>query len=255
MTDQEIAHPNVILRGTVGSTVHGVHIEGTDDRDEMGVCIEPRRCVIGFKKFEQWVYRDQPQGVRSQPGDLDLTIFSLRKWARLALKGNPTVLLLLFLPPEHIHTQTPLGKQLMSLAPLFASKQAGRAFLGYMRQQRQRMEGRLGQRGVNRPELVERYGYDTKYAMHVIRLGLQGVEYLQTGSLSLPMSRLDRTMLLDVRGGGFDQSAIIKSAQQFEAQLEDLLTTSPLPDQPDTDMVEKFVIEAYESHWACHTHR
>lgn len=60
MTDskhQQIAEPNTILRGQVGSGLHGV-TTGADDRDEMGVCIEPRANVIGLDKFEQQ-YIDQ----------------------------------------------------------------------------------------------------------------------------------------------------------------------------------------------------
>ena len=49
---QSIAEPNTVLRGLVGSTVHGLVLSGTDDRDEMGVCVEPRRYVVGFGKFE-----------------------------------------------------------------------------------------------------------------------------------------------------------------------------------------------------------
>lgn len=93
-----IAEPNTVLRGLVGSSVHGLVLDGTDDRDEMGVCVEPRRYVLGFGKFEQWVYRSAAEregdaGARSCAGDLDLNMYSLRKWARLALQGNPTVLL------------------------------------------------------------------------------------------------------------------------------------------------------------------
>jgi hypothetical protein len=67
MTSQEIAEPNTILRCEVGSSVHGLAIEGTDDRDEMGICLEPPEYVIGLKHFEQWTYRTQPQGQRSDP--------------------------------------------------------------------------------------------------------------------------------------------------------------------------------------------
>ena len=35
----------MILRATVGSTAHGLHLAGTDDRDEMGICIEPPASV------------------------------------------------------------------------------------------------------------------------------------------------------------------------------------------------------------------
>jgi hypothetical protein len=37
---------NTILRVQVGSGLHGVTVAANDDRDEMGVCIEPADCVI-----------------------------------------------------------------------------------------------------------------------------------------------------------------------------------------------------------------
>ena len=126
-------------------------------------------------------------GARSQAGDLDLTIYSLRKWARLALQGNPTVLLLLYLPDEAIVIRTTAGDRLRGLASAFASKHAGKRFLGYLEAQLQRLVGERGQRDVNRFELVEEFGYDTKYAMHMLRLGHQGVEFLESGRLFLPM--------------------------------------------------------------------
>ena len=85
------------LRGVVGSTVHGLSNPGTDDRDEMGVYVEPPEYVAGLRPFEHGVFRTQPEGAPSGPGDLDLTIYGLRKSWRLALKGSPTVLLLLFI--------------------------------------------------------------------------------------------------------------------------------------------------------------
>jgi hypothetical protein len=66
---REIAGQNTILRGQVGSGLHGV-TTGADDRDEMGVCIEPPAYVIGNARFEQYQFRTQPEGVRSGPGDL-----------------------------------------------------------------------------------------------------------------------------------------------------------------------------------------
>src|SRR6185312_1710227 len=85
------------------------------------------------------------------PGDLDLTTYSLRKYARLAAAGNPTILLLLFIPREHLLVQTPLGEELQHLAPAFASQRAVAKFLGYMNNQRERLGGSRGQMRVNRP--------------------------------------------------------------------------------------------------------
>src|SRR5438876_8381532 len=118
---REIAERGCILRAVVGSTVHGLANPGTDDRDEMGVCIEPREYVLGLRPFEHWVFRTQPDGVPSGPADLDLTIHGLRKYCRLAMKGSPTVLLLLFIEGEHVMIRTPLGAELQALAPAFVS--------------------------------------------------------------------------------------------------------------------------------------
>lgn len=74
---QAIADTLTILRCQVGSGVHGTNIIGTDDRDEMGICLEPPDYVMGLNRFDQYVFRTQPEGVRSGHGDLDLTVYSL----------------------------------------------------------------------------------------------------------------------------------------------------------------------------------
>ena len=86
----------------------------------MAVFVEPPEYLLGLRlarrqgvrnpfRFEHWVERTQPEGARSGPGDLDLVAYSLRKYVRLALKGHPTVLLLLFVPAELTLVETELG--------------------------------------------------------------------------------------------------------------------------------------------------
>jgi len=58
----------------VGSTAHDTAIEGQDDRDEMGVFIEPPANVCSLTPCDHYIYRDKPEGVRSAAGDLDLTL-------------------------------------------------------------------------------------------------------------------------------------------------------------------------------------
>jgi uncharacterized protein len=255
VSHRAVAEHNTILRGLVGSTVHGLVLGGTDDRDEMGVCIEPRRYVVGFGKFEQWVYRSAAdregyEGARSRAGDLDLTIYGLRKWARLALQGNPTVLLLLYLPDDALVIRTDVGQQLQKLAPAFASRHAGKRFLGYLEAQKQRLVGERGQRDVNRTDLIEQFGYDTKYAMHMLRLGHQGVEFLESGRLTLPMREPVRSHLMDVRRGRGDLADVLEECTQLELRLASLLDSSPLPAEPDARTVEHFVMDTYQATWA-----
>src|SRR5947207_13794174 len=56
----------------------------------MGVFIEPPQCVVGLRgPADHYVYRTQPEGARSGPGDTDLVMYSLRRYLRLAPKPGP----------------------------------------------------------------------------------------------------------------------------------------------------------------------
>lgn len=248
MTSREIAEQHTILLSTVGSTAHGLALPGTDDHDEMGVCIEPPSYVIGLRHFEQDVFRTRPEGVRSQFGDTDRVVYSARKFCRLALSGNPSILTLLY--AEDIVLNTIYGESLLGIRDAFSARPAGKAFLGYMTQQRQRLLGERGQMNVKRPELVEAHGYDTKYAMHMLRLGYQGVEFLETGALNLPMDDYPREWILSVRRGERDLNEVLTMAGVLEQRLSDLLDTSPLPDQPDRNRVNGWLIDTYADYWS-----
>ncbi|CAM3659412.1 DNA polymerase beta superfamily protein [Kibdelosporangium persicum] len=242
-----IAERSTILRVQVGSGVHGTAIQGQDDRDEMGICVEPPEYVVGLEKFEQYIFRTQPEGHRSGPGDLDLIVYSLRKWVRLALQGNPTVLLPLFVPENEIVRIDDLGRELRANPEIVLSRQAGRRFVGYLRSQR---AGMLGvKRHTNRPELIEKYGFDAKYAMHMVRLGVQGVELLETGRITLPIPEPWLAWLRDLRQGRHTKDEALAAADELEAKLEKLITTSPLPEHPDRERANRWLIEAYRRVW------
>ncbi|NYH55537.1 hypothetical protein HNR06_005126 [Nocardiopsis arvandica] len=245
-----IAEEGTVLRCQVGSGVHGITVSDQEDRDEMGICVEPPEYVIGLRSFEQYVHRTRPDHTRSGPGDLDLTVYSLRKWMRLALDGNPTVLLPLFVPESEIVAVTSVGRDLRANADRLLSRRAGRRFLGYMRAQRDRMEGLRGGKHTNRPELVDRYGFDTKFAYHMIRLGIQGVELMETGRLTLPMPEPDRTWLRELRRGGHGRAEALARTGALEERLTDLCETSGLPEEPDGAWADRWLVRTYQSAWA-----
>lgn len=244
---RRIAEDGCILRAVVGSTVHGLSNPGTDDRDEMGVCIEPPEYILGLRWFDHWVFRSQAEGVPSGPGDLDLTIYGLRKYCRLAMKGSPTVLLLLFIDGEHMMVRTPLGTQLQALAPAFISKRAGRAFLGYLDAQRR---GLLGKRHATRTrELSSEHGYDTKYAMHALRIAYQGIELITDGRITLPVPEPARAHLMAVRRGELPLAQVVSDLRAKTGELEDAVAGAELPEQADHGAVDAFLIRAYEATW------
>jgi predicted nucleotidyltransferase len=245
---EAVAREGCILRCVVGSTVHGLANPGTDDRDEMGVCVEPRAYVLGLRRFEHWVSRTQPDGHPSGPGDLDLTVYGLRKYCRMALKGSPTVMLLLFVDGEHVVVRNALGVELQALAPKFLSQRTGHAFLGYLDAQRR---GLIGERHATRTrERADRYGYDTKYAMHALRIAHQGHELLSTGRISLPVAEPARADLMEVRRGEVPLREVLERLREWTARLERAILDGDLPETPDERAVDAFLEDAYERTWA-----
>ena len=252
MLTQQEAEKLTILRAVVGSTAHGLNVkDGIEDRDEMGVLIEPLRAAMGFSEFEQYIYRsaaerEHRQDAPSKAGDLDLVLYGLRKFCRLALKGNPSILALLFTEPLMCDA---LGGQLRDLAPAFVSRKAGGAFLGYLQAQRQRLLGERGGKDVRRPTLEAAYGFDTKYAMHMCRLGLQGIELLTTGRMTFPVAEPERSWLRALRVGQVSEQEALTRAGELERELKDACETSPLPKEPDTETVEKWMCRVYLENW------
>ena len=254
---RDAAEPNTILRATVGSKLHGLNLEATDDTDEMGVCVEPPEYVVGLRKFEQWVYRTQPEGHPSGPEDLDLTIYSLRKWVRLALAGNPTVLLLLFAPPSECRVRTPTGAELQRMAPSFISRAVAEPYLGYFNAQRQRLTGERGGRALRKGSALEKpgAGYDTKYAMHMVRLGYQGIELLETGRITLPMPPAQREFTMAIRRGELNLDEVLSRASELEQRLAGLKVSSSLPERPETELIQDWMVRTYLGRWADTTQR
>lgn len=264
---RRIAEDGMILRVQVGSGVHGTSVTGQDDRDEMGLCLEPPRFVTGlarvpngtrgqaplvrFEQYERHTAWDRPGGLanRSGAGDLDVIIYSARKWARLALAGNPTVLLVLFVPDEEVVFRNEAGTELVRNAHRFVSRLAAGRFLGYLKAQKAAMTGQAGAH-TNRPELVAVHGYDTKYAMHALRLGLQGIELLTTGRITLPVPPPQRDTLRAVRRGELRLADVLDLVTGTEARLTGLRDNSALPDQPDRPWVDGWLHRSYLNFWA-----
>lgn len=237
-----------ILRSEVGSNLLGTALPGHGDRDEMGIFIEWPESVIGFKKRDHWEFRTAGGNNPSGSDDTDLTVYSLRHWTGLALNGNPSVIALLFAPTDKLLLLSDEGEALRMRHHWFASKRAGKSFLGYMEQQRQRMVGERGKAG--RVRLMPDGGVDWKYAMHMVRLGWQGMEYLQTGKLTLPIPGDMGDYFRQIRSGQVMFEDVIRTAESYEAEVKLLLDgKSPLPDQPDTEAIQRWLIGIHQLTW------
>lgn len=242
-----------ILRTVVGSQCHGTSLpDAQPDRDEMGIAVEPWSCITGLETFEQKVVRTAAEGEPSGPDDTDLTIYGLKKWMKLACQGNPSILVPMFAPDDLILTKSNWAAVEIRISgpEWIASRQAIPRFRGYMRSQAMRLCGTTGRkhgaRAGNRPELVEKYGYDTKFAMHMVRLGLEGKEYAETGYITLPLKPYERGICLDIRQGKMTADEALEIAFDLDAILNELEDTSPLPAEPCYQIIEEFLRDTYD---------
>lgn len=274
-----------ILRSEVGSRLFGTSLDlAQADHDEMGIFIEHPESTIGLKKREHWDRKvEAGEGEqRTLADDTDLIVYSLRKWGAMALGGNPTVILPLFAPAEHLILTTEMGSDLRTNREWIVSKKAGRAFLGYMEQQRQRLTGERGRAGRVRdrgecdrcngtgeyvfdrakpdyseerpPKCPDCGGLgslpDWKYAMHLMRLGLQGKEFLESGTITLPVPEPYRRQLLEIRAGEVPILDVLGEAALLEVQVKSLLDGgSMLPSEPNADAFEEWMIDAHLTMW------
>lgn len=92
-------------------------------------------------------------------------------------------------------------------------------------------------RNPGRAELERRYGYDTKHAMHLLRLLRMAVEILSTGRVFV--RRPDADDLLAVRRGALPFDDLLAQADALGARIEELAETSALPARPDEETLNR----------------
>ena len=229
-----------------GSTLHGVKLDGTDDLDLYGIYIENPIDTI-WERFEHFVTSTSPQEERNTKDDVDVTCYSLRKFAHLALAGNPTILQMLFTPAQYgeVYWSWVLGHRDKFLAKSHIKKYMGYADSQLKRMMKLKGQGKHGQR----PELEQRFGYDTKAAMHVFRLLFEGMQLVSEGWITFPRPEPERSYLLSIRKGEHSQDWVIQEANRLFAQCREVGEKSKLPEHPNRRFVGEMVTEIYRDYW------
>jgi predicted nucleotidyltransferase len=103
-----------------GSELHGAKVGATDDLDIYGIYISEPDDVLGLESLEHFVWSTASDDRRNGPDDVDLTLYSLQKWAAMAARGNATALHFLFADATAVSSPTWLSIQRES--ELFLSK-------------------------------------------------------------------------------------------------------------------------------------
>lgn len=225
---------HMILGGVVGSTAYGL-ATATSDEDHLGVFIAPRADVLGLRGHAattESIVRHDPE---------DVAVHEIGKFLAQCLKGNPTVMELLWLDAYEVCT--PEGEALIGLRTAVLSEAAVRdAFGGYATQQARRLLNRheAGKEGFS-ADVAKR---TSKHGRHCMRLLIMGRELVETGELVLDMSA--RRDMLFAAG-----DLAVRDPEAFCALFESELAaldavTGVLPEQPDIARVQATLVALRE---------
>lgn len=248
---------NVQYETVMGSLAYGVSSDASDF-DVYGWAIPPKDDVFphlrgeipGFgrphKRFEQF----QEHHVRDADAlsghgrTYDLTVFGVVKLFALAMENNPNVIDSLFTPADCVLHSTRVGNLVRENRRLFLHRGAWPKFKGYAYSQLHKIA--IKQPTGKRVELVEKHGYDTKFAYHVVRLLGEVEQILLEGDIDL---RRDAERLKAIRRGEWTEERLRRWAADKEADLERAYAASKLPAAPDEDAIRRLLLACLEEHY------
>lgn len=93
------------------------------------------------------------------------------------------------------------------------------------------------QRNPARAALERRFGYDTKHAMHLVRLSRMAVEALEEGELRV--RRADADELRAIRDGAYGFAELEQLAAELSARTAAAMARTSMPSEVDRDAVDR----------------
>ena len=222
---------NILFLTVTGSRGYNVANEDSDT-DIRGIAVNSCSDLLGLTNWDTFDDRVT-----------DTTVFSLNKAVRCLMHGAPTLLELLYLPPENILSFNPQSQKLFENRDLFLSKDMGRAFMGYFHKATTLFY-----------KAVEKNDQNTaiKSQYHQIRLLLEYCELLSTNTMTVYCTGEKRKKLLEVRNGEFfsapsndklaSTAIFTNTISQFFREIEELESKSNWPEHADLDKINELVM-------------
>ncbi len=278
----EFWETNLIYKVVAGSQAYGLAREGSDV-DIRGVCIPPKHYLLGLSEFEQYESPAHDMVIFALKKFSRLALACNPNIIEILYVEPPHVLFINFLgeklraardiflskraaetfsryaiaqlrrierhhrwivaPPAEPPTPEAFGARPHRGRYKFPDSDAERAYRAAQRHWDNYQKWKRD-RNPARAELETKFGYDTKHAMHLLRLLRMGKEILAQGKVHV--LRPDAKWLLEVRDGLLGYEELLELVKQEEAELAELTTHSPLPKAPDGDAAEKLVVELHE---------
>lgn len=215
-----------------GSRAYGTHTNKSD-RDYKGIVVPPLEYHIGMKTFNSVNISTGNETTKNGVDDIDVTLYSLKYFMQLAVKGNPNLLEMLYVDEENILLD---NKELRESNDLFLTKYLARSFGGFGVTLRKDFTKKLD-KGI----------YDGKTVMNLMRIYEMGAEALSTGAMftkrpnALELLRL-RNMTVDVS----DASQVENLVKLIDDKKKEFMLaedTSQLRQKANMKRVEELLIK------------
>jgi len=233
---------NALFVTLVGSTLYGTSTP-TSDKDFKGFCFPTYKQLVGLDTFDQQSYEN---GMPDGPDKMEGQVYSLKKFMHLAIvKANPTILEVCFAKPKyHIYT-TEIGIEIAEFVQSNSvTKRLFKPYNAYHRAQMRKLQSQ--NRTGKRKEIVEKYTYDVKFAMHAYRLGCQAATAMATGRVEPTLEDDELTMANRIRTGEFSLEECLDILQKVDDKMYEEYKKSTIINEPDYDLVNSFLTDIHK---------
>jgi predicted nucleotidyltransferase len=255
-----IKPPSFVIGGTQyltisGSVAYGVSSD-TSDMDLYGFCIPPKDMVFphlageirGFgnqiQRFDQFQQHHIIE--KDTRKEYDITVFNIIKFFQLCLENNPNMIDCLFTRDNCVITSTKISDHVRDNRRIFLHKGSWHKFKGYSYSQMHKMRIKNPDADSVRLASVQKYGYDVKFAYHVVRL-LNEVEQIMVEQ-DLDLMK-NNEQLKAIRNGEWTMEQVEQYFHDKEKSLEEIYSKSTLRHSADEPAVKKVLMECLEEHF------
>jgi predicted nucleotidyltransferase len=210
----------VIYRCVIGSRAYGLATDDSDT-DRRGVYLPPADLHWSLYGVPEQIENDENQEA----------YWELQKFLIMALKANPNILECLYTPI--VEDVTPLGQELLGMRASFLSRVVYQTYNGYVMSQFKRMQADIRNHGKVK----------WKHVMHLIRLLLSGIHVLREGFVQVDAGEY-RERLAAIKASQMPWDEVEAWRLGLHAQFDRAFETTNLPERPDYERANEFLIRA-----------
>lgn len=250
--------PKFVPNSMIYETITGSHAYGTNrpdsDFDLRGICVPPKEEVfphlkgeiIGFGRQKQRFGQFISDKIYEKDQEYEVTVFNVVKFFNLFMENNPNIVDIMFTPMNCITHINKAGHIIRENRKEFLHKGCYQEFQGYALSQLKKMNTNKENTSGHRRELREKFGFDVKFAVNIVRLSLECQQILETGDLDL---QANKEKLKSILRGDMNKTDIENWFAEKEKYLEKLYETSKIPNNPNQEKIQQLLYNCLEEHF------